>query len=61
MSKDYVANPDFCPVCGYDEITAHQMELDGTNGYQAVTCDHCDAEWHDLWTLTGYELVVEPA
>ena len=57
----YVSDPNFCPVCGSPEISAHQSTFDGTQAWQAITCDECDAEWHDLFALTGYEVVVEPA
>ena len=56
----YLDNPNYCPVCGSSEINAHQATFEGTQAYQAVTCSGCAAEWHDLFTLTGYELV-DPA
>jgi formate dehydrogenase maturation protein FdhE len=58
---EYVQNPNFCPVCGLPEITGHQAEFDADYAWRSITCDACDAEWHDLYTMTGYELVVEPA
>ena len=61
MSRDYLANPNFCPVCGYDEVTAGQFYFSpsGEEGAQDIYCDHCDAKWHDLWSMTGYELLDE--
>ena len=61
LPEEYIRNPNFCPVCGHDEITGHQAEFDADYAWRSITCDVCDAEWHDLYTLTGYELVVEPA
>jgi formate dehydrogenase maturation protein FdhE len=57
----YISDPNFCPECGSEEINAGHSTFENTEAWQAVTCDDCDAEWHDLFTLTGYELVVEPA
>jgi hypothetical protein len=55
----YLDDPNYCPVCGSTEINAHRGSFDHTEARQAVTCSGCAAEWHDLFTLTGYELVVE--
>lgn len=57
----YLSDPNFCPQCESRDITAHHSTFENTQAWQAVTCDDCDAEWHDLFTLTKYELVVEPA
>ena len=59
-SVGYLNNPNFCPECGSKNIYALQSTFEGTQAWQAVTCDECDAEWHDLYTLTGCELVVYP-
>ena len=61
MKDMYLRNPQFCQQCGSEEITAHQFFVDLTQASQAITCDDCGAEWHDLFTLTGYELVVDPS
>ena len=59
MNPDYIDNPNFCPQCGSKDITGHQFDVENRLAWQAVTCVDCLAEWHDLFTLTGYELVVE--
>ena len=57
----YVKHPNACPLCGHAEITAHQAEFDADYAWRSITCDGCDAEWHDVYELCGIELVVEPA
>ena len=52
----YMQEPNFC--CGGGEITGHQAEYGWDYAWRSITCDACDAEWHDIYTLTGYELVV---
>ena len=66
LPEEYIRNPNFCPNCGSPEINASHSTFDSDHdlthkAWQAVTCDSCEAEWHDLFTLTGYELEVEPA
>tara|TARA_R110000751_G_scaffold254523_1_gene354133 strand:- start:420 stop:626 length:207 start_codon:yes stop_codon:yes gene_type:complete len=57
----YMQKPNFCPFCeATRSITAsHPDNADMHHIYQSVTCSSCDAEWHDLYTFSGYELVVE--
>lgn len=61
INERYIQYPNFCPFCGATRsITASNPDnADLRTVYQPVVCSSCDAEWHDLYTLTGYELVVE--
>jgi hypothetical protein len=60
INERYMQEPNFCPFCeATRSITASNPDnADMHTVYQPVACSSCDAEWHDLYTLTGYELVV---
>lgn len=53
----YVRRPFFCPFCEGSEITGHQAEFDSDYAWRSVTCDECDAEWHDIYEIVGIEPV----
>ena len=54
--ETYIDNPDLCPNCGSGEIMVQrQCEFDSFSAWRGVACGACQAEWHDLYTLTGYE------
>ena len=50
-------NPNLCPNCGSEDSTGHQASFDSNYAWRSITCDTCDAEWRDLYTLTGYEAI----
>lgn len=52
----YVKDPNFCPYCASQDVTAGEVEHHGTSLTQAVTCHNCDASWRDAYTLTGWVL-----
>jgi hypothetical protein len=58
IKQRYLRDPNFCPECESRNITAHQSTFEHTQAWQAITCDDCDAEWHDLFTLSSYELTI---
>ena len=59
-TESYIDHPYFCPWCEHGAIEATKLEAFENMVYQWVRCDHCDAEWHDIYELTGYEEVVAP-
>lgn len=40
-----------CPYCGSGDITGSQIDVEGNSAIQEVTCDNCDARWHDVYKL----------
>lgn len=46
-----------CPNCGSDLITGGHVVVDVSSCYQEVSCDNCPAQWHDIFTYSGYEEV----
>lgn len=43
-----------CPSCGSGDISGSSITVDGREAYQQVTCSDCNAEWNDMYTLTGH-------
>lgn len=45
----------FCPDCGSDNISTGEMERSGVDGtwFCDVWCGDCDAEWQNIYELTG--------
>jgi hypothetical protein len=56
--RDYVAGGgNLCPYCGDDDISGGSVEVDAGYAWQDVDCSACGASWHDLYTLTGIDLL----
>ena len=36
--KEYLKNPDYCPMCGSDDITAGEFDPCGDIAYRDVEC-----------------------
>lgn len=59
----YLNDPGHCPWCGHEGISGGQVNIDHDSCSQKVSCNSCDREWWDLYTLTGVEIdgaVYEP-
>lgn len=53
----YVKNKGMkCPFCGKSSIEGSSIEIDGGIAWQDVYCTDCEAEWTDLYTLTGIQI-----
>lgn len=58
--EDYVARcGNVCPVCGSHEVTGDNIEVDGSQAWQEVSCDQCGATWQDVYQLIGYDNLCE--
>jgi predicted Zn finger-like uncharacterized protein len=59
MEKEYLATGGSnCPRCKSKIIvSAEPTQIDGSAVWQRMQCSNCGAEWHDLYTLTGMELI----
>ena len=57
MKIDYLkSGGDYCPFCGSQRITSDQLQINGEIGYRNTTCQNCDAQFVDTFTLTGVEV-----
>lgn len=53
--EDYVAKcGGICPVCGSDQVEGGSIAIDGPCASQGVVCNDCNAEWTDVYQLSGY-------
>lgn len=43
-----------CPFCGSSNITGGFVNIEGREASQPVDCQDCEAEWVDIYNLTGY-------
>ena len=43
-----------CPFCRSTQTTGGEVEIDDGVARQVVSCDYCDKEWTDSYSLTGY-------
>ncbi len=51
----YVADQGVrCPSCGSSDLDGSQLDVDGGTASQEMGCSSCDAEWVDMYKLTGY-------
>lgn len=57
--KEYIKNPNRCPVCEAETIEAGSTEISGNQCHQYVYCLDCGCEWFDVYTLTGFLLEEE--
>ena len=48
-----------CPLCGSKNISAGRLRADCDYAWAAASCGDCPAEWKDLYTLTGLEILQE--
>ena len=44
-----------CPHCKSENITGSHIEVDSTSAWQDISCDDCEMEWRDIYTLTDIE------
>lgn len=58
----YIEDPGHCPVCGKAEgvIDGGDLEFDRGSIIQEMTCPECQAQWHDIYTLTSVHARGEP-
>jgi len=60
--KDYLDAAGVpCPMCGAENVESTEpVQVDGGHAWQTIYCHECEGEYHDLWKLTGYDIVVAP-
>jgi len=54
-SKEYAKTGTHCPVCKNTNITANPYEVDGLQVWSKITCQDCQAQWTEFYTLSGYD------
>jgi len=51
LQEKYLKDPNHCPFCGYDGISADHIEADDTKAWRDVECPQCGKSWTE-----GFEL-----
>ena len=46
-----------CPKCESDDIEGGIVQVDSNTAYQDVSCNECETEWRDFYTLTSHEIL----
>lgn len=44
-----------CPFCRSEDIVGDDINVDGGQATQEMSCNECDAEWEDVYRLIGYQ------
>ncbi len=58
QKANYVNNrPGNCPFCGSNEIEGDSYNYEGESVAQRITCNSCERQWDDVYTLTDVEEV----
>lgn len=52
---EYARTGNCCPFCRSTEITGGSITITEVGACQEVSCDDCDKEWTDTYSLIGYE------
>jgi len=53
VTKYVKDNDDVCPGCGSHDVEWGEISIDGRYVYQKCSCNYCNFQWHDCYTLTG--------
>lgn len=56
MKKEYMDNPNKCPFCKSDDISAGEFDADTKTGTCTVECSSCGKSWVDIYTLADVDL-----
>ena len=62
LHEDYMTPHEYvqlegarCPRCFSSDIEGQSWEADGSTASQELSCNSCNASWHDLYNLVGYD------
>ena len=44
-----------CPFCKSPDISGGQVQVEGTEAWQEVSCSDCDERWRDVYKLAFVE------
>lgn len=51
----YLADSGKCPFCQAKSLEGGEVQCEGDKHYQNIVCAECDAEWTDVYTLSGID------
>ena len=56
LRNDFVV----CPYCDSSDVQEYNHDYESGNYYAQYRCEACDAEWDEIYELTGIYEVVGP-
>lgn len=51
--NEYLKEPDKCPYCNSDNVTASETDFSYINAWREVVCKDCKREWQENFTITS--------
>lgn len=54
--NDYLKNPNVCPFCGSENISAGDTDFGDINAWRNIKCMKCKKEWTEEFTITRVEV-----
>ena len=57
--KKYLSNPDTCPFCGREDITAGDSDFADIKAWRNIRCASCKKEWTEEFTITNVQVSTE--
>jgi len=57
--EKYLKNPDLCPFCGSEDITAGHVDCIDIKAWRNVRCISCKEEWVEEFTITNVKVNTE--
>ena len=59
QKENYLKNPNHCPKCDSENINCGSFNADCDYAWQGITCEDCQFEWDDVYTLTSIDEVIK--
>ena len=53
--KELLKDPNHCPYCGSTDIQSGDRNSDDNWISQDVSCNDCELEWEEIYTLSSIE------
>lgn len=57
--QEYLSNPNRCPKCKSENISAVDYGFEGSAVWSEVSCYDCNFKWRDIYQLKDVEEVKE--
>ena len=57
--EDYLKPDAGCPVCRSIAIKYNSFNVEGNKAFQEASCNDCHSTWNDVYTISGYTILVE--
>ena len=58
LTQKQYAKQGGCPFCGSDQIQGAEINMEGLECWQEISCTDCGREWYDIYELKRYEEIV---